>query len=277
MRSNRVWVGVAAAASLASSVLGSHHIMQIQKVIGGVGGDTTAQAIQLRQRFAGQNLVSFGRIRAWDANGANPVLIIDFTANVPNSASGDTVLVCTNSFKSKTSPTTTPDFTMTNPIPPSYLAAGRLTFEFDGGTIWWSLAWGGASYTGSNAVDLTNDSDGNAGPAFGQSLPTASTTALQYTGGVSGASTTNAANYAISAPGAIVTNNARVSFTVKAPCPGDFNGDAFVDDADFVVFAAAYDQLICGNPCPADLNADTFVDDADFVLFAAAYNDLICP
>ena len=69
--------------------------------------------------------------------------------------------------------------------------------------------------------------------------------------------------------------------TVPA-CPGDFNADTFVDDADFVIFAPAYNLLDCADPampagCPADLNADGFVDDADFVIFAAAYNDLVCP
>jgi hypothetical protein len=29
--------------------------------------------------------------------------------------------------------------------------------------------------------------------------------------------------------------------------------------------------------CAADLNADTSVDDADFVLFAEAYNEPLCP
>jgi hypothetical protein len=29
--------------------------------------------------------------------------------------------------------------------------------------------------------------------------------------------------------------------------------------------------------CPADLNGDDFVDDSDFVVFAAAYNELLCP
>lgn len=70
--------------------------------------------------------------------------------------------------------------------------------------------------------------------------------------------------------------------TIETYCPGDFNADTFVDDADFVVFAEAYNLLDCGDPvmpagCPADLNADGFVDDADFVLFAAAYNELLCP
>lgn len=67
---------------------------------------------------------------------------------------------------------------------------------------------------------------------------------------------------------------------VGPACPGDLNADSLVDDADFVLFAGAYNELICPaapTPCPADFNGDTFVDDADFVEFAAAYNALICP
>ncbi|MBY0111477.1 MAG: hypothetical protein K2Y21_01545 [Phycisphaerales bacterium] len=65
-------------------------------------------------------------------------------------------------------------------------------------------------------------------------------------------------------------------------CLGDLNADGFVDDSDFVLFATAYNTLICPTDpaitcCPADLNNDTFVDDADFVLFADAYNALLCP
>ncbi|MFN9974100.1 MAG: hypothetical protein ACK58T_29805, partial [Phycisphaerae bacterium] len=66
------------------------------------------------------------------------------------------------------------------------------------------------------------------------------------------------------------------------PCVGDLNNDSLVDDADFVIFAEAYNILDCADPlmppgCPADLNNDGFVDDADFVLFAEAYNQLLCP
>ena len=66
-------------------------------------------------------------------------------------------------------------------------------------------------------------------------------------------------------------------------CVGDLNGDGFVDDEDFVIFAFAYDTLLCPtfpalySCCPADLNGDGFVDDADFVQFAAAYDALLCP
>ena len=64
----------------------------------------------------------------------------------------------------------------------------------------------------------------------------------------------------------------------RPECGADFNQDGFVDDADFVLFADAYNLFTT----PAadsfcDLNLDTVVDDADFVLFAGAYNELFCP
>ena len=69
---------------------------------------------------------------------------------------------------------------------------------------------------------------------------------------------------------------------LATPCLGDLNGDTVVDDADFVIFAEAYNLLDCMDPampagCPADLNADLVVDDADFVIFASAYDTLVCP
>lgn len=70
------------------------------------------------------------------------------------------------------------------------------------------------------------------------------------------------------------------SFVSLAPCPGDLNFDRVVDDADFALFAPAYNELLCPPsplPCDADLNEDGFVDDADFAIFAPAYNELVCP
>lgn len=65
-------------------------------------------------------------------------------------------------------------------------------------------------------------------------------------------------------------------------CPADLNGDGSVDDADFVLFAFAYNLLDCADPsmpagCPSDINDDGAVDDADFVVFLAAYSELVCP
>jgi hypothetical protein len=65
-------------------------------------------------------------------------------------------------------------------------------------------------------------------------------------------------------------------------CSADFNVDGMVDDADFVVFVAAYNLLDCADPampanCPADLNSDAAVDDGDFLTFVLAYNEVVCP
>ena len=135
--------------------------MQIEQVIGGVNGDTTAQAVQLRMRFTGQNLVNNAHLIAVDAAGNNPITLATFPSNVTNSAAGSRILITTSSFASHESTPITADFTMIA-IPPSYLAAGRLMFEKLG--IRWSVSWGGAGYTGSNTGTMDNDADGNFGP-----------------------------------------------------------------------------------------------------------------
>lgn len=65
----------------------------------------------------------------------------------------------------------------------------------------------------------------------------------------------------------------------RVRCRGDLNADSVCDDADFVVFAGLYNDLISpGGPWTGgDLNGDGNCDDADFVVFAGTYNDLICP
>ena len=65
-------------------------------------------------------------------------------------------------------------------------------------------------------------------------------------------------------------------------CLGDLNGDALVDDADFVLFADAYNAMDCSSPsmldaCKADFTGDGLVDDADFLVFVTGYDRLVCP
>ncbi len=43
-----------------------------------------------------------------------------------------------------------------------------------------------------------------------------------------------------------------------------------------ILFLNAYNDLTCGMVCPADFNGDSMVDDADFVIFAGAYDALLC-
>src|SRR5947207_2989556 len=188
------------------------HEMQIEQVIGGVSGDTTAQAIQLRMRAAGQNFVSGGKLVVFDAAGLNPITVVDPVTNVANGAVGDHVLIASATFPSHTTPMAVPDFTMANPIPASYFQAGSICWESNAGTIFWRLSWGGAAYTGPCTGSTVNDVDGNFCPAFGGAIPSTCASALQFQGTATDFSTSNAADYLLigSPIGFFTTHGARL-------------------------------------------------------------------
>jgi len=199
----------------------SFHLMQVEQIIGGIDGDPTKQAIQLRMRSSFQNQVQLSRIVAWDATGANPIVVCAPGASVANQGAGVQVLIASAGFLSATSPATVADFTMSNLIPASYLAAGSLTFENSGGTtVYWRVSWGGGSYSGSTTGAVTNDADGQFGPVFGAALPSSDTRALLFQGAATALSTNNAADYAVTAGDAVFTNNAGTSFTVQPTATG---------------------------------------------------------
>jgi hypothetical protein len=211
-----------ASLALALPVQASFHLMQIEQVIGGVNGDTTAQAIQLRMRNANENFVSGATLIAYDAAGNNPITILTIPSNVTTATAGSRILITTASFASHEATPITSDFTMTNPIPASYLAAGRLTYQkptYMAGNALWSVSWGGASYTGPNTGTLDNDSDGNFAPPFANALPSTSASALHFNGAANAMSTNNAADYSVPAGAATFTNNAGESATLIGGTP----------------------------------------------------------
>lgn len=265
----------------ASEARATFHFMQIEQVIGGVSGDTTLQAIQLRMRSSFQNIVSESRIRAWDAAGANPVMIIDIGQDVANFQGGDRVLIVSANMANATSPAVAGDFVMTNLIPADYLAAGSLTFESDTGLIYWRLSWGGPGYTGATTGQTDNDNDpgspANFGPPFAGPLPSTTLQALRFTGAANALSTSNSADYALTTGAAVLTNNARNSFTVIAPeVVGDIDADSDVDLADFALCMACLTGPDGERTaeCPADdftacdLREDGSVDLLDAAEFA---------
>ena len=211
MRARRVGVALLALAA-APAAQASFHFMQIEQVIGGVNGDTTQQAIQLRMRSGGQNIVSLSRLNVFDAAGATPVLVVDLQSDVSASSGGSRVLIATAAFAAAQG--ITPDFLMTSAIPSGYLAAGRLTFEDDAGTIYWSLGWGGMLYTGATTGSTTNDADGQFAPVFGLALPAGGRNAVLFAGAASAPSTTNVADYSFTLGPAVFTNNAGASTVV---------------------------------------------------------------
>ena len=249
--------------AMTTAASASFHFMQIEQVIGGVGGNTSAQAIQIRLRSNGQNQLSFARIRSFDAAGLNPIILCDMTTTIQPNTGGTRVLIATAAFTSMTTPTAVPNYTMI-PIPADRLAAGRITFEQDNGVIYWSLSYGGAGYTGSNTGNTSNDVDGNFGPAFGGPLPTTTAQALRFTGLFSALSTSNAANYALTTGPAVFNNAVGTSFTVNqppAPCPADLNGDGEVNPDDLSDYITCYFE---SPPCPnADFSGDGEVNPDD--------------
>jgi preprotein translocase subunit Sec61beta len=208
------------AATTVSPAFASFHLMKIEQAIGGVGGDTAQQAVQLRMRAPGQNLVGgAARLRAWDAAGANPVTLIEFPADVAIGNLGSRILVVSPGFAAAQTAVTA-DFTMTAAIPASYLPAGKLTFEDLSGNVYWGLAWGGAAYTGSNTGLTDNDADGNFNPPFWSALPSLGTQALAFAAADpsgSASSTTNLADYDRTVGAAVLTNNAGASGPVTGP------------------------------------------------------------
>ncbi|MFI5317764.1 MAG: hypothetical protein ACHQ6T_18830 [Myxococcota bacterium] len=214
---------------LPQPALAAFHIMDIDQVIGGVGGDTTAQAVQLRMRQTLQNnLHGLGALRVYDAAGLNPVVLTIFPMPPPNPASGSCtpILISTAAFNAKTNPATVPDYAMDNPIPPAYLAAGSLAFESLSGsppTTYWRVTWGDGGYTGSQGVaGAVNFTSTSASPAFGSALPSSGTQALKFTPAACPLGTNNAADYAVTAGAAVFNNNTGAgggSFTVQLPPP----------------------------------------------------------
>lgn len=263
-------LGVAVAMALATAAPATFHAMQIEQVIGGVNGDTTLQAIQLRMRFADQDTVSLARIRAWDANGANPVVVTDPETNVAVTAAGSRILICSAGFADLLDPAVTPDFIMDNLIPASYLAAGSLTFEVDSGAqVYWRLCWGGAGYTGSTAVVAFNDADGNVAPPFSGVLQSADLRAVQFQGTASAPSTNSDADYELTAGASVWTNNAGASGTLtapKRPCVGDADGSGDIGFPDLLTVLSSWGDY---DPCPPYLPAD-FDEDC-----TVAFGDLL--
>jgi hypothetical protein len=184
------------------------HLMQIEQVIGGVGGDTSAQAIQLRMRVNGQGGVSKARLVVRDAAGANPVVLIDFDTDITPEVQGERILIVSTGFAAHASPAVVPDFTLVNTIPDTYLAAGSLTYETNRGLVLWRLSWGGTGYTGTTHGAGFNDQGGDFGPPSNGPLPSTGTGALLFQNGAFAKSTTNANDYAVTGGAAVFTNSA---------------------------------------------------------------------
>jgi hypothetical protein len=258
------------------------HLIRIEQIIGGVNGDTTAQAVQLRVRSGSQPFIAATRVTAVDATGSNLVILKDFSAAdeaTINASQGNRILLATPNFANYTSVPLTPDFIM-DPIPSSYLAAGQVRFTNDAGNLrYWLVSWGGAGYTGIQTGTTDNDANGNFSPAVNGALPSTTLQALRFTPtSVTALSTTNLADYALTAGSSVWINNDGASATLVTPPPtgldGDFNDDDVVDAADYVNWRKLLgtNSTLNGNGDETGASAGV-VDQADYNLWQANFGD----
>lgn len=245
----RTWILTAftflAVQTLSAPAWATFHFMQIEQIIGGVDSDPSAQAIQLRMRSVGQNLLNGqGVLRVRDAAGNNPITVTDFPLPNPNSGECGRILIASANFAGVTTPAVngvTRDYVMANLIPPSYLAAGTLTFEDLLGTVLWRVSWGGASYTGPNTGSGTNTTGfvTNFGSPFAGPLPSTGHQALLFTGACPPATSNgNSTDYSLTAGNAVFTNNDANAFTVT--------GTPVPTVSQWGVMAMALSVLVCG-------------------------------
>jgi len=212
-------------ALLPRPALANFHLMEIEQIIGGVGGDPNAQAVQLKMRFDLQNVLAANSVVlvARDATGNNPVTLFSFTGTTdPLAGPCREILLVSPAMVGKTNPAVTGAYIMTGKIPPTYLPAGTLSFE-GLGSVYWRVSWGGAAYTGTLGVLAgINDSDGVTNPPFAGPLPSTSGKALAFVPACATNSTSSAADYAVTASNAVLKNNAAATFTVVPglPVPG---------------------------------------------------------
>lgn len=281
MKRNTYWIlSMAMVLSVAhAECRASFHFMQIEQVIGGVNGDSTLQAIQLRMRFFGQNFVSFSRLRVWDASGNNPVIVKNFLTNVTNGAAGARVLIVSADFAAELDSPVMPDFIMDNLIPASYLAGGSLTFEDNTGTIiYWRLSWG--SYSGPTTGHFTNDPNSDFGSPFPGAMPSSDVNAIQFQGLANATSTTNLADYALTSGGSTWTNNAGAGGALIGgigpdPCPSDIDNNNSVDVLDLLSLLAQWGDDCSIAACTADIDNDDEVAVLDLLQLLADWG--ACP
>jgi len=203
------------------AVRASFYDIEIEQVIAGVQGDTTAQAIQLRIRVDSPNNFSPIRLVVRNSDGTAPIVLYDFDSPIPSSTAGKRILIATPNLSLYTSSPIAPDFFLENLIPEEYFAAGTLTLETDiPDDPTWRLSWGGADYHGPGTGLDNNDPDANFNPAFDGPLPTTSRSALRFKFSEAVDSTNNANDYELTPGPATFINNDNDSGTITTSSKG---------------------------------------------------------
>ena len=127
----------------ASTTWAFRHLMVIDELGVGLGGNPNVQFIELRTTAPGQNLTQGGRIVARNADGSVEQTVFTFPSNFGSGGSGDIILIATPNFEDLAG--IAPDFTFAGGLSPG---AGQVIL-FPGETSD-ALAYG--NYTGPSAT-----------------------------------------------------------------------------------------------------------------------------
>ncbi len=226
-------VGVCLLAATSATASATFHLVHIEQVVAGLNGDVSAQAVQLVMRSGDQNLLEPARLVVRDAAGENPIVLFDFEGDIAEEGEGVRILVGTAELDRYADEGVGTDYTLTATIPPSYFAAGSLTFESDDGTrVVSRLSWGGGGYTGATDGIPDNTTGSDFAPPFPAALTSAGVRALLFQPEAGDRATGNADDYQF-VEVVELRNNAGEGF-VLGPCVSaeDQDGDGLCDVAD---------------------------------------------
>ena len=113
--------------ALAAPAHATFHLIEINKILTSYNGDTSIQAVEMRMLSGGQNLVSTGVMRTYDASGVLIATIGTFASDLPaaGALTDRKVLIATNNFA--TTFGITPDLII--PAGSLPLSTGQVSFE----------------------------------------------------------------------------------------------------------------------------------------------------
>jgi len=100
------------------------HLNEITKVMVGLNGNTTIQAVELKMLATGENLVTGVSIKVYDAAGAQMDSLGSFSASLPNGIAGRFILCATPNFAATFG--ITPDLLIK---PGLLVGTGQVSFE----------------------------------------------------------------------------------------------------------------------------------------------------
>ena len=147
------------------------HVMVIDEVMYGAGGDSSIQFIELKMQAGGQNFVSGTKLVFYDAAGTKTA-VFTLPANVTNGANGSSILIGTTQFAAASSVGV--DFTMPSNVNGP---AGKVCFtypnettlidcvaygSFTGGTAEFGTPAPALSSAGNSSLKRSSDTDNNA-------------------------------------------------------------------------------------------------------------------